>query len=132
MKAPRMNQNELRKLYWLVSSVGSLIQLLGSSHCMGENLARTYMSSVMRTNMMRVRTYTSVVKGSKNARSEGAAARGLTYSMEIPRFIQGMLKAKFDALTEVMEMSAIAKSAVPSITSPNMPLKLPGDTSLPY
>ena len=41
MKAPSMNQKELRKLYWLVNSVGSLIQLLGSSHWMGENLART-------------------------------------------------------------------------------------------
>ena len=41
MKAPRMNQNELRKLYWLVSSVGSRMQLLGSSHCIGEKRAST-------------------------------------------------------------------------------------------
>ena len=41
MKAPRMNQKELRKLYWLVSSVGSRMQLLGSSHCIGEKRART-------------------------------------------------------------------------------------------
>ena len=52
--------------------------------------------------------------------------------MEIPRLIQGMLKAKLEALTEVIEMSPMAKSAVPSMTSPNIPLKFPGETSLPY
>ena len=72
------------------------------------------------------------MKGSRKASRDGGAALGFTYRIEIPRLIQGMLKAKFEALFEVMEMSAMAKSAVPSMTSPSIPLKLPGETSLPY
>ena len=75
-----------------------------------------------------------MVNGSKKARSDGAAALGLTYRIEIPRFSQGMVNAKAEALEEVMDISAIQKSAVPSITSPNMPfqLPLPGEVSPPY
>ena len=79
-----------------------------------------------------MRNLTSVVKGSKKARRDGAAALGLVYRIEIPRFSQGMVKAKAEALEEVMEISAMQKSATPSITSPNMPFQLPGDISLPY
>jgi hypothetical protein len=56
----------------------------------------------------------------------------LTYRIEIPRLSQGMVNAKAEALEEVMEISAIQKSAVLSITSPNIPFQLPGDVSLPY
>jgi hypothetical protein len=69
------------------------------------------------------------VKGSKKARREGAAALGLTYRIEIPRFSQGMLNAKAEALDEI---SAMQKSAVPSITSPSIPFQLPGEVSPPY
>ena len=79
-----------------------------------------------------MRNLTSVVKGSKKARRDGAAALGLVYRIEIPRFSQGMVNAKAEALEEVMEISAMQKSATPSITSPNMPFQLPGDISLPY
>jgi hypothetical protein len=72
------------------------------------------------------------VNGSKKARSDGGAALGLTYRIEIPRLSQGMVKAKAEALEEVMEISAMQKSAVLSITSPNIPFQLPGDVSLPY
>ena len=75
---------------------------------------------------------TSVVKGSKKARRDGAAALGLVYRIEIPRFSQGMVNAKAEALEEVMEISAMQKSATPSITSPSIPFQLPGDISLPY
>ena len=75
---------------------------------------------------------TSVVKGSKNASRDGGAALGLTYRIEIPRLSQGMLKEKAEALDEVMDMSAMQKSAVPSLTSPNIPFQLPGEVSLPY
>ena len=73
-----------------------------------------------------------MVNGSKKARRDGGAALGLTYRIEIPRLSQGMVKAKAEALEEVMEISAIQKSAVLSITSPNIPFQLPGDVSLPY
>ena len=76
--------------------------------------------------------HTSVVKGSKKARRDGAAALGLTYRIEIPRFSQGMVNAKAEALDEVMEISAMQKSAVPSITSPSIPFQLPGEVSPPY
>ena len=79
-----------------------------------------------------MRNLTSVVKGSKKARRDGAAALGLVYRIEIPRFSQGMVNAKAEALEEVIEISAMQKSATPSITSPNMPFQLPGDISLPY
>ena len=79
-----------------------------------------------------MKNLTSVVKGSKKARRDGAAALGLVYRIEIPRFSQGMVNAKAEALEEVMEISAMQKSATPSITSPNMPFQLPGDISLPY
>jgi hypothetical protein len=79
-----------------------------------------------------MRNLTSVVKGSKKARRDGAAALGLVYRIEIPRFSQGMVNAKAEALEEVMEISAMQKSATPSITSPNIPFQLPGDISLPY
>ena len=72
------------------------------------------------------------MKGSKKARRDGAAALGLTYRIEIPRFSQGMVNAKAEALEEVMEISAMQKSATRSITSPNIPFQLPGDISLPY
>ena len=72
------------------------------------------------------------MKGSKKARSEGAAALGFVYRMEIPRLSQGMVNAKAEALEEVIETSAMQKSAVPSITSPSIPFQLPGDVSPPY
>ena len=80
-----------------------------------------------------MRNLTSVVKGSKKARRDGAAALGLVYRIEIPRFSQGMVNAKAEALEEVMEISAMQKSAIPTITSPSMaPFQLPGDISMPY
>ena len=75
---------------------------------------------------------TSVVKGSRKAMREGAAGRGRMYKMEMPRLSQGMVKAKASARLDVMEMSAITKSATPSATSPSMPFQFPGDVSLPY
>ena len=75
---------------------------------------------------------TSVENGSKKASIDGAAALGLMYKIEMPRFNQGIVKEKAAALEEVMEISAIQKSAVPSITSPSMPFQFPGDSSLPY
>ena len=51
--------------------------------------------------------------------------------MEMPRFNHGMVKANALALEDVMEMSAMTKSAVPSATSPNMPFHCPF-TKLPY
>ena len=72
------------------------------------------------------------MNGSKKARRDGGAALGLTYKIEIPRLSQGMVNAKAEALEEVMEISAIQKSAVLSITSPNIPFQLPGDVSPPY
>merc|ERR1719336_732791 len=41
MSAPSVNQNELSRVYWFSYSSGSLIQLGGSSHWLGENRART-------------------------------------------------------------------------------------------
>ena len=72
------------------------------------------------------------MKGSKKARRDGAAALGLTYRIEIPRFSQGMENEKAEALDDVMETSAMQKSAVPSITSPSIPFQLPGEVSPPY
>ena len=188
MKAPRMNQKLLRKLYWLVSSVGSLIQLLGSSHCIGENLREPirgqYCSvstnqrsvlicvdqsevSIVLSQPIRSKylpgenidlksdghkhdqsqnidleigdiikddtsDLTSVVNGSRKASSEGGAALGFTYRIDIPKFIQGRENENADALAGVTLMSAIAKSALSSITSPSIPFQLPGDVSLPY
>ena len=63
--------------------------------------------------------------GSKKASIDGAAALGWMYRMEMPRLSQGMLKEKAAEREEVMEMSAIQKSAVPSMTSPNIPFQLP-------
>ena len=73
-----------------------------------------------------------MVKGSRKAMREGAAGRGRMYKMEMPRLSQGMVKAKASARLDVMEMSAITKSATPSATSPSMPFQFPGDVSLPY
>ena len=78
------------------------------------------------------RVLTSLVKGSRKARREGGAARGLTYKMEMPRFIQGIEKAKSRARSLVMLMSAMQKSAVPSITSPSIPFQLPDPMWEPY
>ena len=50
----------------------------------------------------------------------------------MPRLSQGMLNEKAAALAEVIEISAMQKSATPSITSPSIPFQLPGDISLPY
>ena len=41
MRAPRVNQKELRKVYWFSYSSGSFTQFGGSSHWFGENLAST-------------------------------------------------------------------------------------------
>jgi hypothetical protein len=79
-----------------------------------------------------MRNLTSVVKGSKKARRDGAGALGLVYKIEIPRFSQGIVNAKAEALEDVMEISAMQRSATPSITSPKIPFQLPGDISLPY
>ena len=53
-----------------------------------------------------------------------------------PRFIQGMLKVSADALDDVTERSAIAKSAPPAsepiITSLIIPFQLPCSSWLPY
>ena len=45
----------------------------------------------------------------------------------MPRLSHGMVNAKADVLAEVMDISAMQKSAVPSITSPSIPFHLPGD-----
>ncbi len=75
---------------------------------------------------------TSVVKGSRKASMEGGAGRGRVYRIEMPRFIHGIVNFTAEARLLVMEMSAMAKSAVPSSTSPIMPFQFPGLTSLPY
>ena len=43
-----------------------------------------------------------------------------------------MEKVKAEALLVVMDMSAMQRSAVPSMTSPNIPLHTPGESSSPY
>ena len=48
-----------------------------------------------------------MVKGSKKARRDGAAAQGLVYKIEIPMFSQGMVNAKAEVLEELMEISAM-------------------------
>ena len=50
----------------------------------------------------------------------------------MPRLSQGMVKAKALALDEVIDISAITKSAISSLTSPSIPFQFPGDVSLPY
>merc|ERR1712172_361448 len=58
---------------------------------------------------------------------EGAAGLGLMYRIEMPKFIQGIVKANAEALEEVMEMSAMTKSDLSSQTSPSIPFQLPGE-----
>ena len=75
---------------------------------------------------------TSVVNGSKNAIREGAAGLGWMYRMEMPRLSQGIVNANALSLDDVIDMSAMTKSATPSSTSPSIPFQFPGDVSLPY
>ena len=72
------------------------------------------------------------MNGSRKASRDGAAALGFMYKIEMPRLSQGIVKAKEDALSDVMDISAMQKSAVPSITSPSIPFQFPGEISLPY
>ena len=73
-----------------------------------------------------------MVNGSRKASMEGGAGLGCTYRIEIPRFIHGMVNFTAEARLLVMEMSAMAKSARPSSTSPINPFQFPGLYSLPY
>ena len=43
----------------------------------------------------------------------------------MPKLSQGMLKVNAEALAAVMEMSAMQKSALPSMTSPSIPFQTP-------
>ena len=75
---------------------------------------------------------TPVESGARKEKKSIDFSGEATYRMEIPRFIQGVLKEKDLALADVMEMSAMQKSATSSSISPNIPFQCPGEISLPY
>lgn len=108
---PIVAQKQLHIRNWLISTVGSSMQGNGLSHSPGEMRPRTNKQKETPRYAAPMHSQTPLENGDMKESNEGASLVGLRYRMEIPKFMNGIVKSTAFSRSDVIVKSVMAKSA---------------------